>query len=39
MDKKLGEFITQSKKRFLPYQDAEHYVQAYNEFYNTILKR
>ena len=39
IDKRLGEFIAQSKKRFLPYQNTEHYVQAYNEFYNTILKR
>lgn len=39
IDKKIGEFITQSKRPFLPYQDPENYITAYNEFYNTVLKK
>ena len=35
----LEEFITQSKKKLLPFQGPEQYIEAYDEFYQTILKK
>lgn len=37
IDKKIVDHITQSGKAFLPYQSPENYIDAYNEFYDTIL--
>ena len=39
IDSQLEEFITQSKKKFLPYQEPEQYIDAYDAFYQTILKK
>ena len=39
IDSQLEEFITQSKKKFLPYQEPEQYIDAYDTFYQTILKK
>ncbi|MDR2921441.1 MAG: glycogen/starch synthase [Tannerella sp.] len=37
VDNKINDYIDQSGKMFLPYQPAENYIDAYNEFYDTIL--
>jgi starch synthase len=37
IDEKVKAFIEKEKKPFLPYQDGETYINAYNEFYDTIL--
>jgi starch synthase len=33
----LMDYITQSKKAFLPYQSPDNYIDVYNEFYDAIL--
>lgn len=37
IDNNINDYIDQSGKAFLPYQSAENYMDAYNEFYDTIL--
>ncbi|PNE27752.1 glycogen synthase [Tannerella sp. oral taxon 808] len=39
IDSQLEEFITQNKKKILPYQDPENYIEAYDAFYQTIAKK
>ena len=39
IDSELEAFITQSRKKLLPYQDPEQYIDAYDAFYQTILKK
>ena len=37
IDEKVSEFIENTNKPFLPYQDENNYIDAYNEFYDKIL--
>lgn len=37
LDPELSEYIASSSKHFLPYQGAEGYADAYNEFYDKVL--
>jgi starch synthase len=39
INKNVAEFIETSKKPFLTYQGEDTYVDAYNDFYDTILKQ
>lgn len=37
IDSEITDYISASGKSFLPYQSPENYIDAYNEFYDTIL--
>ncbi|MCL1943852.1 MAG: glycogen/starch synthase [Candidatus Azobacteroides sp.] len=37
VNKALSDYAAQSKKLFLPYQDADNYIDAYNEFYDRVV--
>ena len=37
IDGKISEYIESEKKMFLPFQEEESYIDAYNEFYDVIL--
>ncbi|MDR0845855.1 MAG: glycogen/starch synthase [Tannerella sp.] len=37
IDEGLMDYITKSKKEFLPYQSTDNYIDVYNEFYDALL--
>ncbi len=39
IDSELAEYIHQSKKPFLPHHTEEEYIDAYNDFYDTLLNQ
>jgi starch synthase len=38
IDPRITELLTKSRKRFLPYQSPDHYIEVYNKFYDQITE-